>query len=132
MTFYFGRDFQLRVISGGAPILVGGLTTTDFAVNTTVLEASSPQQGAWQQRVSGLRNVRIAAEGVFEDSAAEALVRAAALGGVVIECSLIFAGGDTLQGFFVVSRYERAGTVAEMESYRLTLESAGTLVYTGA
>ncbi len=132
MTAYPGRDFLLQVDTGSGFATVGGLRTTEMALNQTLVDTSHKDSGPWRKLLanSGLRRIAINAGGVFEDSAAEDLVRLAAFSGSALNSKLLFGNGDVLSGSFLVSSLERAGNHDGEETYRLVLESAGTITYT--
>jgi len=66
--------------------------------------------------------------GVFTGSAAEMLVKANALSGVLDDYRLSFESGETMTGKFLVARLDYAGDFNGERSYTLSLESSGPVV----
>jgi TP901-1 family phage major tail protein len=128
-----GRDFLLKVHNGSAYAVVGGMRTTAMALNSKPVDVSTKSTGAWRALAAGagIRQLTLTAGGVFEDSASEELVRAAAFAATLLDCQLVFGGGDILTGSFLVASYERAGEHDGEETWSVTLESASTITFTG-
>jgi predicted secreted protein len=102
-----------------------------MAISQQVLDASHVAGGAWRQvnNATGLRQMSISGEGVFEDSAAEENLRAKAFGGTSANYELRFGNGDKISGAFLVSDYLQQGEVQDVQHFSLTLESAGAISF---
>jgi TP901-1 family phage major tail protein len=126
-----GRDFLLNVWNGSAYVTVGGLRSNSLTVNNRPLDASNKGTGDWRTLLAGagVRSLSLSASGVFEDSASEEIVRAAAFAGTTLNCQLAFGNGDRITGLFLITSYERGGDYDREETYTLGLESAGAVAY---
>jgi TP901-1 family phage major tail protein len=74
----------------------------------------------------------ISGTGIFTDAASEETLRGYAFAGTGNNYQFIFGNGDYITGTFVVTSYERSGNYDAEETYAITLESAGTITFTGA
>ncbi|MBV8938963.1 MAG: hypothetical protein JO089_03890 [Alphaproteobacteria bacterium] len=132
-----GAKLLLQAGDGATPehfTTLGGVMLTHLALSNHVLADDTLQSGVWRSvaGATGPRAVSISAEGRFTDSAAERAARAQAFAGSVNNYRVAFPNGDTLTGPFVVAAYGRAAAVEGVETYVLTLESAGAVTYVTA
>ncbi len=131
-----GKDVLLKLGDGATPtenfVTVGGLRTTRLRLNRQLVDATNVASGAWRVGVSsaGITALQVQGEGIFTNSAAEEGVRAVALSGATQNFELLFGNSQKLTGSFIVTAYERAGTLRDAEQFSVTLESAGEVVYT--
>ena len=125
-----GSAFLLKVGNGGEPPLfstVAGMRTTQMSVNGEAVNVTSKDSGGWRELLSGagVRSVSVAASGIFTGSAAEARLKANALGGALDEYELSFESGERMRGRFLVTRLDYAGDYNGERTYALALESSG-------
>lgn len=134
MTAYSGRDFLLQINTGTTYLTVGGMRTTEMTLNNQLIDTSNKASGSWRHLLTGagIRSMRLAAAGVFENSDAETTVRAAAFSGTALDAKLLFGNGDSITGLFLLAAYERSGIYDREETYSITLESAGDITFTAA
>jgi TP901-1 family phage major tail protein len=138
MTAQKGSLVLLKVGDGATPTesftTVGGLRTTNFTHNNQTVDATNKDSGAWRELLdgAGTRSVSISGSGVFTDSAAEETVRGYAMENSVKNFELTFGNGDKLSGPFQITSYQRAGSYSDVETYSLTLSSAGQVTFTTA
>lgn len=130
-----GALVLIKVGNGGGPetfATLGGLRTSRMILNSQSLDATNMESGAWRQLLAnaGIRSVSISGTGIFTDVASEETLRGYAFAHSANNYQFIFASGDYLTGPFQVTRYERSGNHDEEETYALTLESAGNIIYT--
>ncbi len=133
MTVEKGSAFLLKVGDGATPPVfatVAGMRTTQMSVNGEAVVVTSKDSGGWRELLSGagVRSVGVSAAGVFTGSAAEARVKANALGGAIDDYRLSFESGETMTGKFLVTRLDYAGDFNGERSYTLALESSGAVV----
>ncbi len=127
----------IKVGDGGDPEYfntIGGLRLSSMQLNTQLLDASHVASGQWRLLLgdAGIRYVMISGGGRFTDSNAEETVRGYAFASSVNNYQFIFANGDRLSGPFQTASYERSGHYDTEETYVLTLESAGSILFTAA
>lgn len=92
-----GSAFLLKISDGAATPTyntVAGLRTTQMSINGEAVVITSKDSGGWRELLSGAgtRSVTVSAAGIFLGSAAEAQVRANALGGTIADYELSFEG----------------------------------------
>ena len=133
MTAQKGSAFLLKIGDGATPPgyqTVAGLRTTQMSINGDAVVVTHKDSGGWRELLSGAgtRSVSVSAAGIFLGSAAEAAVRAHALGGTIDLYELSFEDGDKLHGAFLVQRLDYAGDFNGERNYALQLESSGPVV----
>lgn len=128
-----GSAFLLKISDGAATPTyntVAGLRTTQMSINGEAVVITSKDSGGWRELLSGAgtRSVTVSAAGIFLGSAAEAQVRANALGGTIADYELSFEGGEKMRGKFLVQRLDYSGDFNGERNYTLQLESSGQVV----
>ena len=98
-----GSAFLLKIGDGGAPPIyatVAGMRTTQMSVNGEAVNVTTKASGAWRELLSGagVRSVSVAASGIFTGSAAEARIKANALGGLIDDYELSFEAASGCAG----------------------------------
>lgn len=127
-----GSAFLLK-ISNGAPTpayqTVAGLRTTQMSINGDTVVVTHKDSGGWRELLSGAgtRSISVSAAGIFLGSAAEAQVRANALGGTLDDYELSFEDGQKMRARFLVQRLDYAGDFNGERNYTLSLESSGAV-----
>ncbi|ABD27560.1 Phage major tail protein, TP901-1 [Novosphingobium aromaticivorans DSM 12444] len=127
-----GSAFLLKISDGAATPTyntVAGLRTTQMSINGEAVVITSKDSGGWRELLSGAgtRSVTVSAAGIFLGSAAEAQVRANALGGTIADYELSFEGGEKMRGKFLVQRLDYSGDFNGERNYTMTLESSGVV-----
>lgn len=79
---------------------------------------------------AGKRSVTVSSDGFFSDSTAERTVRDTALSMTTRNYQLAFGNGSVMSGAFRIRTYGRYGKFRAEESYKLTLESSGPVIFT--
>ena len=133
MTAQKGSAFLLKIGDGASPPgyqTVAGLRTTQMSINGDAVVVTHKESGGWRELLSGAgtRSVSVSAAGIFLGSAAEAAIRAHALGGTIDQYELSFEDGEKLRGRFLVQRLDYAGDFNGERNYTLQLESSGAVV----
>ena len=133
MTAQKGSAFLLKIGDGATPPAyqtVAGLRTTQMSINGDGVVVTHKESGGWRELLSGAgtRSVSVSAAGIFLGSAAEAAIRAHALGGTIDHYELSFEDGEKLRGRFLVLRLDYAGDFNGERNYVLQLESSGPVV----
>jgi len=127
----------IKVGNGEEPELfntVGGLRTSNFILNSRMLDATSLSDGKWRKLLNGagMQSLRISGSGIFTNSEAEDTVRGYAFGNSIQNYRFVFASGDFITGPFLIAAYERSGNHDGEEVYAIALESAGVINYTAS
>jgi TP901-1 family phage major tail protein len=127
-----GRDFLLRVGSGGGAVTVAAMRTTSFTVDGERVDATSKDSAGWRELLAGGGTVAvsIAAAGILSgaDQATDFVSRVIARS--LDTYTVIFDDGDTLVGSFQCTRFEAAGEHDGAQTYSLALESSGAIALT--
>lgn len=135
MVAQAGRKVVLKIGNAGSPTesftAIGGVRLSQMEVEQSVHDTSHAGSGAWRSMLGGVgkRSVRLVADGVFEDSAAEEALRSVAFAGISRTMQLLFGNGDVVSGAFVVQRYVRGGEVGALEGFSVVLQSAGAVTF---
>lgn len=138
MAAQAGRKLKLSMGDGASPVesfvVIGGFEMLAMGLERPMQDASHTQSGAWRLLAEGAgqARLRIEGQGVFEDSAAEEALRAAAFDGAGHHFRLEHGNGDVLAGTFVVERYGRTGRVGELERFSMVLQNSGAVSFVSA
>lgn len=135
MTGYKGALVLLKIGDGQTPetfTTVGGMRTTRFILNNRLIDTTNKDSGAWREVLSGggVRFISISGDGLFTDDGSEETLRVQAFDNSIKNYELCFGNGDKLSGSFQITSYERAGDYDAEETYSITLESSGEVVFT--
>ena len=137
-----GSSFLLKDNSTGTPTTIGGLRSTSMTINGEMIDITTKDSSAFISggadkardllEGGGVRSMSISASGVFTDSTAENNVRGFAFDGQIKTYQLAFGVGSTLDGYFLITSFEKAGEYNGEETYSITLESHNTVTWTNA
>lgn len=113
----------------------GGLRNVSIKFKTGAVDVSNKNSGGFQEwlAAAGIWGMTITCNGVFDNSAAlRALLATGADDptGAFFQGKVAFGNGDNWTGKWVMSECTRAGPYDGAETYDMTIESDGVLVYT--
>lgn len=135
MSVQNGRDLLVKVDltgSGGFETMAG-LRATRIGFNAeTVGVTSLESQGGWRELLAGagVKSASISGSGVFRDAATDERARALFFAGEAPRFQVVIPSFGTVEGPFVISAIEYAGTHDGEATYEMTLASAGKLTFT--
>ena len=134
MTAQRGDDLVLKIGNAATPEIfttIGGLRGTNLSFNSRPIDATHKGSGQWQDLMNnaGIKSVKIQANGAFTNSATETQIRQLAMSNELRNFQIAFGNGDSLQGSFKITSYNRSGTYRGEEVYDLSLESSGSISY---
>ena len=136
MAQHKGRDFTLKVntVSSGGLVLVAGLRTKSLTINNETVDTSNATHGIYRRLLegAGIQSMSVSANGIFEDDTALGLIRGYAIDATHQTYRLTFGDGSTFEGEFQVSSFGFAGEHNGAQTYDISLESSGQIVYTDA
>lgn len=114
--------------------LLGGLKSTTFTMNNSVIDVSTKDTNGWRELLEdgSLKFFSIACDGVFKNSVSDETIRGCVFNNTLNTFTLQFPNGATIVGTFQVTNYQRKGEVEGVETYSMTLESTGIPTYTAA
>ena len=108
----------------------------DVQVNlgNEIVDVTVKDNAPWRKLLAqaGIQSLSITANGIFYDSAVEESVRGDGFENSINNFQVIFGNGDTLEGAFQLSSYNRSGSYNDAEGYSIQLESDGQPTFTSA
>lgn len=130
-----GRSFVLKHSNQVSPVsysTIGGARTSSIAINGETVDVTDKDDAGWQTLLesAGQKSVSISAGGVFKNSAAEALMRTAALNQTIEDFQILFQNGGYFTGNFQITSLEFTGENNGAVMYSMTLVSSGPVTYT--
>lgn len=139
VAYQAGRNALVYFGSGSSSpytyALVGGLRNVQTKFKTGAVDVSNKNSGGYQEwlAAAGIWGMSITANGVFDNSVAlKALLASGAdnPNGALFHGKVAFGNGDQWTGNFVMSECTRTGAYQDAETYDVTIESNGVLVFT--
>lgn len=130
-----GRSFLLQIDDGAGGFLsIAACRTNGSTLNNAEVDITTKSSQNWKTLLDagGIQSMTISASGVFEDTAAEEILRAQAFANSLKTYKLLFPNGDTLQGSFLVTSYERSGEHADAETFNAALSLSGLPTFVAA
>ncbi|MFQ6775790.1 phage major tail protein, TP901-1 family [Cereibacter sphaeroides] len=135
MSVQNGRDLLVKVDltgSGGFETMAG-LRATRIGFNAETVDVTSLEsQDGWRELLAGagVKSASISGSGVFRDAATDERARALFFAGEAPRFQVVIPSFGTVEGPFVISAIEYAGTHDGEATYEMTLASAGKLTFT--
>ena len=133
MSAQRGKDILLKIEGGdGGFTTVAGLRARTIALNARAVDATDGDSaGRWRELLAGagVRSVAVNGQGVFRDSASDALIREAFFSQAAKAWRLIVPDFGTIEGPFLVSALEYAGQHEGEASFAISLASAGEIAF---
>ncbi|MBL4871001.1 MAG: phage major tail protein, TP901-1 family [Robiginitomaculum sp.] len=133
MAAQSGRDMLIkRKDAQGNFITVAGLRTKTLKFNAKIIDIThSESEDAWRELLpgGGVKFVEISGEGIFNNSASDALIRTSFFDQTSDIYQLILPSFGTIEGDFLVSSLNYAGAYNGEASYEIVLVSAGKAVF---
>ena len=130
-----GKDLLLKIDMTGAGQFetVAGLRATRISFNAESVDVTSLEsQGGWRELLSGagVKSAMIAGSGVFKDDVTDERVRQIFFDGETPEFQVIVPEFGIVEGAFLITALEYAGSHNGEATYELSLASAGALSFT--
>lgn len=133
MSAQRGKDILLKIEGGdGGFTTVAGLRARTIALNARAIDATDGDSaGRWRELLAGagVRSVAVNGQGVFRDSASDALIREAFFSQAAKAWRLIVPDFGMIEGPFLVSALEYAGQHEGEASFAISLASAGEIAF---
>lgn len=127
-----GRNFLLKLGTGGGAITCAAMRTTRFTVNGATVDVTNKDSAGWRELLAGAgtASVTLSAAGLLSGSAQATDFVSRAMSRSVDAYTLIFDNGDKLEGNFQCASFEASGDHDGEQTYALTLESAAAITLT--
>lgn len=126
-----GRLLLLSVFDGVSDFdAVMHCRQNDVTVNNEAVDITTKAStGGWRELLqgAGIQSMSMTAEGVHYNEPAQ--VRLAAIGQAITDYFIENGVGEKWAGPFQLTTYQRSGAYNDAESFNVTLESAGRVVY---
>lgn len=135
MTAQNGKDLLIKIdmTGGGQFETAAGLRATRISFNAETVDVTSLEStGGWREVLggAGVKTASISGSGVFKDAATDERVREMFFEGDTPDFQVIIPDFGTIEGAFMVSSIEYAGSHNGEATYEMSLTSAGQITFT--
>ncbi len=130
-----GKDLliKLDLTGGGQFETIAGLRATRISFNAETVDVTSLEsQGGWRELLAGagVKSAAISGSGVFKDADTDEHARQIFFDGEVPEFQVIIPAFGIVQGPFMITAVEYAGSHNGEATYEVSMASAGVLTFT--
>jgi len=137
MAVLKGNAMLLKVGDGGSPATYSTVAmqeTTSIKFNGKDVDISSKDSAGMRELGDGmgLLDCEITANGVVDTVANMKTLYDAWVANAVAGYEMIFDGGDTIEGNFMITSLQFDGPLEDKQTYSITMKSSGALTYTVA
>lgn len=135
MAVQNGKDLLLKVdqTGDGQFETVAGLRATRIAFNAETVDVTSLESaGGWRELLSGagVKSASISGSGIFRDAATDERARQIFFDGEMPKFQVVIPSFGIVEGPFLITALEYAGSHNGEATYEVTLASAGQLLFT--
>ncbi|TNE64921.1 MAG: phage major tail protein, TP901-1 family [Rhodobacteraceae bacterium] len=130
-----GKDLLIKLDMNGSGTFetIAGLRATRISFNAESVDVTSLESsGGWRELLggAGVKSATISGSGVFRDESTDERARQIFFDGEVPEFQVIIPDFGTVQGAFMITSIEYAGSYNGEATYELAMASAGALSFT--
>ncbi|MBT2131133.1 phage major tail protein, TP901-1 family [Aliiroseovarius lamellibrachiae] len=130
-----GKDLLIKLDMTGAGVFetIAGLRATRISFNAESVDVTSLEsQGGWRELLggAGVKSANISGSGVFRDATTDERARQIFFENEVPNFQVIVPDFGTIEGAFMITSIEYAGTHNGEATYELAMASAGELNFT--
>ena len=130
-----GKDLliKLDMTGGGSFQTIAGLRATRLSFNAESIDVTSVESlGGWRELLggAGVKSAGVSGSGVFRDEATDERARQIFFDGETPSFQIIIPDFGTIEGPFLVTSLEYAGSHNGEATYEVSLASAGALTFT--
>lgn len=135
MTAQNGKDLLVKIDMNGDSTFetAAGLRATSINFNAETVDVTSlDSTGGWREVLggAGVKSASISGSGVFKDEATDERVREIFFEGETPKFQVIIPDFGTIEGPFLVSSIEYAGSHNGEATYEMSMTSAGYITFT--
>ena len=135
MAVQNGKDLLLKVdqTNDGNFETVAGLRATRIAFNAETVDVTSLESaGGWRELLAGagVKSASISGSGIFRDAATDERARQIFFDGEMPKFQVVIPSFGIVEGPFLITALEYAGSHNGEASYELAMASAGALAFT--
>ncbi len=129
-----GKDLLVKIDMTGDGLFetAAGLRATRFSLNAETVDVTSLESaGGWRELLggAGVKTAAISGSGVFKDADTDERARQIFFDGETPDFQVIVPGFGTIEGPFLITAIEYAGSHNGEATYELSLASAGALTF---
>lgn len=135
MAAQTGRSFVLKIGPAGSGTTLGAMRTTRMTINGEMIDVTTKDSANLMRELmpgGGMKSMTVQAEGILSAGTQIPTLVGYAIDGSLHDYSLIYDGGDAVDGEFQVTNFEAVGEYNGVQTYSITLESSGDLTFTPA
>ncbi len=130
-----GKDLliKLDLDNAGNFETIAGLRATRISFNAESVDATSLEsEGGWRELLggAGVKSAALSGSGIFKDAATDERARALFFASEVPDFQIIIPDFGTIEGPFMITGLEYAGTYNGEANYEMSMASAGVLSFT--
>lgn len=130
-----GKDLliKLDMTGGGSFQTIAGLRATRLSFNAESIDVTSVESlGGWRELLggAGVKSAGVSGSGVFRDETTDERARQIFFDGETPGFQIIIPDFGTIEGPFLVTSLEYAGSHNGEATYEVSLASAGALTFT--
>jgi TP901-1 family phage major tail protein len=130
-----GKDLliKLDMDNTGSFLTIAGLRATRISFNAESVDVTSLESsGGWRELLggAGVKSAQISGSGVFKDEATDERARQIFFDGETPDFQVIVPAFGIVQGPFMITAVEYAGSHNGEATYDLAMASAGELIFT--
>lgn len=130
-----GKDLLIKLDMTGSGTFetIAGLRATRISFNAESVDVTSLESsGGWRELLggAGVKSATISGSGVFKDAVTDERARQIFFDGEVLDFQVIIPDFGTVQGAFMLTSIEYAGSYNGEATYELAMASAGALTFT--
>lgn len=130
-----GKDLLIKLDMTGAGVFetIAGLRATRISFNAESVDVTSLEStGGWRELLggAGVKSASISGSGVFRDATTDERARQVFFDNEVQDFQVIIPDFGTVEGAFMITSIEYAGTHNGEATYELSMASAGELTFT--
>jgi TP901-1 family phage major tail protein len=134
MTAQNGKDLLIKIDMTGDGLFetAAGLRATRISFNAETVDVTSLEStGGWRELLggAGVKTAMISGSGVFKDENTDERVRQIFFNGETPDFQVIIPDFGTIEGPFLVSSVEYAGSHNGEATYEMALASAGQISF---
>ena len=129
-----GKDLLVKIDMTGDGLFetAAGLRATRLSLNAETVDVTSLESaGGWRELLggAGVKTAAISGSGVFKDADTDERARQIFFDGETPDFQVIVPGFGTIEGPFLITAIEYAGSHNGEATYELSLASAGALTF---
>ncbi len=134
MTAQSGKDVLVKVdmTGSGSFQTAAGLRATRLSFNAQTIDVTTIESGGWRELLAGagVKSASVSGSGVFKDQATDERLRAMFWAGETPPFQLVIPDFGTVEGPFLATAIDYAGTFDGEATFEVALASAGALTFT--